>query len=257
MAHSILSHDQTHLHVDISSVPLWRPFLWLARGWRDMSKHWGASIGYGLLIVALGWTLLVFCATHPYFIAAAISGFLLIGPIMSTGLAEMSRRQGRGERADFDASLEGFARNRSALFEFCIVLGILAVVWFGVSAILLGTIFKVPAPSVQETMYLGFIDTANRLQIEAYFLVGAALAVVVFVISVVTIPLIIDRQATAADAMRASARAVLANLPAMVVWSALLVVLTVIGFAPLLLGMALVAPWLGHATWHAYRDMVR
>ncbi len=62
-------------------IPVYRPFVWLSEGWRDMRRHWGASLGYGALIVALGWTLLVFCGTHPYFVAAAISGFLLVGPV--------------------------------------------------------------------------------------------------------------------------------------------------------------------------------
>jgi uncharacterized membrane protein len=73
----------------------------------------------------------------------------------------------------------------------------------------------------------------------------------------VAVPLIIDRNASAMDAIVASIKATLLNLPAMIVWSALIVALTALGFVTLLVGMVVVAPLLGHATWHAYRDLIR
>jgi uncharacterized membrane protein len=91
----------------------------------------------------------------------------------------------------------------------------------------------------------------------AYVGVGGILAVSVFAISVIAIPLIIDRHGTAGQAMRASVKAAFSNIPAMIVWSGLILILTVIGYAPLLGGLLIIAPLLGHATWHAYRDLVR
>ena len=76
-------------------------------------------------------------------------------------------------------------------------------------------------------------------------------------LSVVAIPLMIDRHATAGQAMRASVNVVFRNIPAMIVWSALILFLTIIGYAPLLAGLLLIAPLLGHATWHAYKGMIR
>ncbi len=249
-------HDQI-LHVEVMHVPVYKPFIWLRDGWRDMRRHWGTSLGYGGLIVALGWTLLVFCGTHPYFIAAAISGFLLVGPLMSAGLCEMSRRYSRGESADFDDSLEGFGRNAPALFEFGVILAICAAVWFGISALLLGTVFHIAAPDISETMYRGFLDSTNRSQVLSYVIIGGLLATAVFAVSVVAIPLIIDRHASAGEAMRGSVSATIHNIPAMIVWSALILVLTIIGYATLLAGLLLAAPLLGHATWHAYKGMIR
>ena len=244
-------------HVDVQHASLFRPFVWLARGWLDMRRHWGASLGYGALIVAIGWTLLVFCSTHPYLVAAAITGFLLVGPAMSAGLCEMSRRYSLGESASLDDSLEGFKRNATALSEFGVILAVCAAAWFGLSAVLLDSVFHIAAPSVSETMYRGFIDSANRSQVLSYVAVGGLLAAGVFAVSVVSIPLMIDRHATAGQAMRASLRAAIANVPTMIVWSALITILTAIGYAPLLGGLLIVAPLLGHATWHAYRDLIR
>jgi uncharacterized membrane protein len=199
----------------------------------------------------------VFCSTHPYLVAAAITGFLLVGPAMSAGLCEMSRRYSLGESASFDDSLEGFKRNATALSEFGVILAVCAAAWFGLSAVLLDSVFHIAAPSVSETMYRGFIDSANRSQVLSYVAVGGLLAAGVFAVSVVSIPLMIDRHATAGQAMRASVRVAIANFPAMIVWSGLITILTAIGYAPLLGGLLIVAPLLGHATWHAYRDLIR
>src|ERR1700684_3976590 len=253
MGTTLVVGDDQAFHVDVQHVSLLRPFVWLYAGWLDMRRHWGASLGYGGLIVALGWRLLLFCGTHPSFVAAAITGFLLVGPLMSAGLCEMSRRYSQGQPASFDDSLDGFARNAPALFEFGVILAICAAVWFGVSALLLGTVFHIAAPDVRETLYRGFLDSTNRSQVVAYIVIGGLLATGVFSVSVVAIPLIIDRHASAGQAMRASVNAVIHNIPAMILWSALILALTIVGYAPLLLGLLVIAPLLGHATWHAYK----
>jgi uncharacterized membrane protein len=198
----------------------------------------------------------VFCATHPYFLAAAITGFLLVGPAMSAGLCEMSRRYARGLPATFDDSLDAFKLNAMALLRFGGVLALGAALWFGASAILLGSVFHVAAPSISETLYRGFIDSSNRSQVLAYVVIGGVLAASVFALSAVAIPMIIDRKASAGEAMRVSLSAVFGNIPAMIVWSGLILVLTVIGYAPLLGGLLIITPLLGHATWYAYVDMV-
>jgi uncharacterized membrane protein len=245
------------LHYNVTRVPVGRPFTWLSLGWRDMRRNWAASLGYGALIVGLGWTVLIFCGTHPYYVAAAFSGFLLGAPVVSAGLAEMSRRYAAGERATFDDSLAAFTRSSGSLLAFGAILALCAAVWFAVSAVMLETVFHVAAPSMRETLYVGFIDQMNRNQVQAYFAVGGALAALVFVVSVVSVPLIIDKGAHAGQAMAASVSAAFGNIPTMIVWSALILVLTVVGYAPLLFGLLIIGPLLGHATWHAYRDMIR
>ena len=256
MRTTLVSSQDRIVNLDVEEVPVYAPFVWLREGWLDMRRHLGASLGYGALIVALGWIVLVFCGTHPYLIAAAISGFLLVGPLMSAGLCEMSRRYSLGQPASFDDSLEGFTRNAPALFQFGAILATCAAAWFGISALLLGTVFHIAAPDMRETLYRGFLDSTNRSQVFAYVAVGGVLATAVFTVSVVAIPLIIDRNASAGQAMRASTTAVLRNIPGMILWSALILALTIIGYAPLLAGMLIIAPLLGHATWYAYLGMI-
>ncbi|MGO9037967.1 MAG: DUF2189 domain-containing protein [Steroidobacteraceae bacterium] len=254
---TLASGEGRNLRLGTARVSPGRPLTWLCLGWMDMRRNWGASLGYGALTVAFGWTLLVFLGTHPYYVAAAISGVLLVAPVMSAGFAEMSRRYSSGQTASFDDSLDGFSRNHRALFWFGAVLALCAIVWFAISAVMLDAVFHIPAPDMQDTLYRGFVDSMNRSQVEAYVAVGGVLAGFVFMLSVVTVPLIIDRQASAGQAMLASVKAVFTNIPAMILWSALILILTIIGYAPLLGGLLIVSPLLGHATWHAYRDLIR
>src|SRR5258708_16675959 len=111
-----------------------------------------ASLAYGALIVAVGWTILVFCGTHPYLIAAAISGFLLVGPLMSAGLCAMSRRFSMGQSANFDDSLDQFQLNAPALFEFVAILAIRAAVWFLLSPLIPGTTLPSVPPALAHTL---------------------------------------------------------------------------------------------------------
>jgi uncharacterized membrane protein len=245
------------LHVEIHRVPMLQSIVWLRNGWDDL-RHIGLpSLGYGVLIATMGAVLLMLGSTHLYLIAAAVTGYLLVGPIMTTGLCELSRRRAAREPLGFDESLQAVTRNPEGLLQFGAVLAAVAVVWFIVSEVTLQSVLHRSAPSLAVALWGGFTDAASRPQILAYIGSGAVLAAVVFTLSVVAVPLIIDRHATAVEAMWISIKAVWSNLPAMLVWSVLIVALTALGFLTMLIGMIVVAPLLGHATWHAYRDLVR
>ncbi|MGH8131950.1 MAG: DUF2189 domain-containing protein, partial [Steroidobacteraceae bacterium] len=164
-------------------------------------------------------------------------------------------RRAARESLGFDESLQAFARNPDGLMHFAGVLALIALVWFVFSAIVLDTAFNASVPSLAVALW-GGAAPLNAAQILAYVGCGAVLAAIVFTVSVVAVPLMIDRHASAADAIRASIRATFANLPAMLVWSLLIVAVTALGFVTLLVGMVIVAPLLGYATWHAYRDLV-
>ena len=255
----IATASQAHhdVAVDSGTVSPLRPFTWLAHGARDVVGCWPANVAHGLLMVLMGWVLLLMLGNHPYFVSAAVSGFLLFAPIMTTGLCELSRRREARQGTGFNNSLAVLNREGLALFKFGAVLGTVAVLWFALSEFLLIPAFSVPMPTIAETYYLGFLDEVNRTQVLWFLGTGGVLAVIVFLLSVVTVPLIIDRGARASEAMRASVRVAYANPLTMIVWSALIVAITVVGFATLLLGMVVLIPLLGHATWYAYRDLVR
>lgn len=243
-------------HVVVRRVPKEHALEWLRRGWDDLRHMRAASLAYGVLIAMLGAVLLSLGSSHPYFIAAAVSGYLLIGPIMTTGLCELSRRRAAGESVGFEDSLQALTRNPRGLLQLGAMLAAIAVLWLVASEVMLRSILDVSGPEFAAALWGGFTDTASRAQVLAYVGSGAVLAAIVFTVSVVAVPLIIDQHASAAAAMRVSIKATLSNIPAMLLWSGLIVALTAFGFLTLLVGMIVVAPLLGHATWHAYQDLV-
>ncbi|MGH8209872.1 MAG: DUF2189 domain-containing protein [Steroidobacteraceae bacterium] len=245
-----------YAHIGVRRVPALQSIEWLRRGWDDLQHLRAASLAHGALIAVLGGVLLIFGSTHPYFIAAAVTGYLLIGPILTTGACELSRRRAAGEQPGFDESLDAVGRNPRSVLQFGAILAAIAFLWFVTSEVMLESVLDVSRPGFAEVLWGGFTDTASRAQVLAYIGSGAALAAIVFAVSVVAVPLIIDRHASAVEAMWASVRATFSNLPAMLVWSGLIVALAAFGFLTLLAGMIVVAPLLGHATWHAYRDLI-
>ena len=245
------------LPFEVRSVSLTRPFRWLGRGIADLWSCGWSSIAHGFLMAVIGWMLILILGSHPYFVAAAISGFLLVAPTMTTGLCELSRRREAGQSLDFDGSLGALSRDGGALFRFGGILAIFALMWFFVSEVLLRTVFQTPGIDFSQSYWRGFLGLTSHRDVYAYVMVGGILAAFVFALSAVSVPLIIDRHVGARDAMVGSLRAVIHNLPTMAVWSVLLVILTAIGFATFLFGMIVIVPILGHATWHAYRDLIR
>jgi uncharacterized membrane protein len=244
------------VRLELKKVSPLEPFVWLARGIDDLVQCWPVNAAHGLLMVLLGWVLLALLGRHPYFVAAAVTGFLLVAPIMTTPLCELSRRREEAESLDFDSSLAPLARVGVPLLKFGIVLALFAVTWFVMSEAMLRELFDVSLPVVADTYYRGFLDTANRPQVIAYVATGAVLAAIVFALSVVTVPLIIDRHLRASQSIQTSLAVVARNPAAMVVWSALIAAIVIVGFASLLFGMIALIPMLGHASWHAYRDLV-
>ena len=243
------------LRLEVRHVQAGRAVEWLNRGWDDCKRIGRAGLAHGALIAVLGAVLLTLGSTHMYLTAAAVTGYLLVGPVMTTGLCELARRREAREPLGFDESLQALTRNPDGLLHFGGILALIALLWFVLAAILLGSVLSASIPSLAVALWGGAVMLTPS-QVIGYVLCGGILAAIVFALSVVAVPLIIDRHASASDAMRASVRVTFANLPAMLVWAGIIVGLTAIGFLTLLVGMVVVAPILGYATWHAYRDLI-
>ena len=240
----------------IHAVPASRPFVWIARGWEDLQRHRAASLAYGLLVAALG-ALILRLSVHPYVIAATVCGFLLVGPMLAFGPCELSRRTERGEPVDFGDSLAPLRHRRRAIAAFSLSLLAIGTTWFLLSWLLLEAMLGSAAPAYAQTIWGDVPVYLSGSQLLSYAAVGAILAAIAFALSVVSVPMMLDSGADAGTAMSTSMRVTIRDLPAMLVWAALIVTLVALGFATFLLGMIIVFPLLGHATWHAYRDLVR
>lgn len=252
----LLHPNRSHGRPSIRSVPIGRAFVWLARGWEDMWRNPMPSLAYGLMFAAGGWVILLFTSSHPYLFATAISGFLLIAPLLVSGLYEISRRAAHGERSTVDQSLEGLTRNSAALKPLGLVLLALGAAWHLTSVVLFETVFKGVLPTVGDSIYGTFFMWHEHGFLLSYFVSGAVFALIAFCITAVSVPMIVDRPVDMHTAVSTSMHAVLENPLAMALWALLIVVIAAVGFLTYLAGLMLIMPWLAHATWHAYRDLV-
>lgn len=253
---------QSHLHYQVPAqfsiqhAAFLRPFVWLAKGGQDLLHHPKASLAHGLIVTGLFLLTLLITSSHAYVLAAVISGFMLVGPIMAAGLCEISRRAQFHDHVSFDDSLEGLSRNQTSLLRFAGILLGLSIVWFIISGLVLVTTVGNVVPAFDQSLWGDFFSYVSPMQLALYLAVGGLLASIVFILSVVSMPAIIDSDISATDAMFTSIKVVTQNVPTMLVWAALLALLTGVGIASFLMAMVVIYPLLGHASWHAYRDLV-
>jgi uncharacterized membrane protein len=238
---------------------------WLARGWGDIWRCGAVSIAHGFIIAAFGGLLLLVAHDRFWLLAGAFSGFLVVAPVLATGLYALSRALEQGEPVGIPLLLEtwtrwGEHRHRDPSSYWCLVrfgllLALAGTGWVLTSAALITLL--APVPILGPVDFLRHIVVApNSYVFELWLVLGGVLAAPMFASSVVSIPLLLDRRVSTLDAVLTSWRVVLDNPVSTAVWAAILMSLTLLGFATAMLGLIIIIPWLGHASWHAYRDLV-
>jgi uncharacterized membrane protein len=233
----------------------WRdPLRWLARGWRDYRRHPGIGSFYGVCFMAMGWALMTVFQNAPAWTLALSAGFLLMGPFLCMGLYQVSRRLERGEPPDLGDSLTAWDMHIGPMAIFGLVLLVLEMLWARASLIVFAVSFE-GMPDFQGSLR-ALLAPENLGFIVAYLSVGAVFAGLIYAISVVSVPMMLDREVDAITAGLTSLRLVLGQPGVMLWWGALLTVLVVLAMLPGFVGLVVVGPVLGHASWHAYRAAV-
>ncbi len=242
-------------HLVVRKVDSEASMRWLNAGIKDFKASPAASITYGMVYVVLGLVLAWLAWQNPIFITSLATGFLILGPIVAVGFYCMSRTLEQGNKPHFSQGIDGLRFNGVSLASFALVLGILMGIWAVFSTITIALFFS------NVTVTGSWFDTLiSHEEFVPFFIVwalsGAAIAAVAFSISVISVPLITDKRVDVMTAMITSVKAVMANPGVMLSWAFILATLIFLGFVFGFIGLAITLPIAGHASWHAYRDLV-
>ena len=213
------------------------PLQWLSLGWRDLTAHPAISLFYGVAFWCMATALGAVFRAKPEFTMTMASGCLLVGPFLTLGLYEVSRRRELGLKPSFAASLTCW---RNHLRSMGMLVGVL----------------NTGMPSSVSVMEAVF--NPNNLDfVLAYTVVGGIFATLVFAIAAVSIPMILDRDTDAISAAITSLEVVVNNTGVMLLWGGLIATLIAASLLmPWSVGLVVMGPLMGHATWHAYRGTV-
>ncbi|MFN3751220.1 MAG: DUF2189 domain-containing protein [Thiobacillus sp.] len=241
----------------IRRVSFDQPFRWLRAGARDMARAWPLSLFYGVVFAALGYGLVHGAASRPHLAMALISGFLFVAPVLATVFYCVSHRlEHHHKLPSLFVPLLSWRANPSSLGLYALMLVFVLISWERISAILVGLFLSGSGiGGLADLLSLSAVQ-AHTDFVLAYLAFGGVLALMVFSLSVVSLPMLLHRKVDFATALVTSFLATRFNFPVLLLWAALIALLTAIGMATDFIAMALIFPWLGHASWHAYRALV-
>jgi uncharacterized membrane protein len=239
----------THLEV-------FTPFQWLGAGVNDFKSAPGLSLLYGTLFAAATAGIFLLAVNVPWYAIAYLTGLVVLGPFMASGLYAASRDMERGIAPSITGSVRLLMRRVSYLALFSLMLSLVMAAWIRISALIFAIKFNTLSPSIEA--YTSLLTSSDGWITLSFFAgMGFLLVSVVFIVSAAAVPLILDRDADFISSMQTSYRAVMANPGAMTVWALTIVALTAVGIATAFIGLAIIFPVLGYATWHSYRALVK
>ena len=238
----------------MSTEDVWK---WLAAGWSDLKANTAVSVSYAALFIISGLVLSFgfYFMGWPYLILPGLTGFLLVGPAVGIGFYEISRRYAAGEKVSLLAAVTAARYNKLGIFGFGVALAFVFQIWIRLSF----TVFALNFPGIMPEWS---IILMRALSMEGvYFgisiaIVGAVFATCIFFVGAFSMPMMMDRKSVLLPSLITSAYAVVHNRNAMILWAATIVVFTGIGLATAGIGLIVTLPLIGHATWHAYKQVM-
>ena len=250
----------------VRTVGLMQPMTWLVLAWRYMARSGWISFAHGLAITAFGGAILAVAHHRFWLLAGALSGFLVVAPVLATSLYALSRALEQRQEANLgvvlktwlnwqNSHLNKWGNDYWCMVQFGALLALAATGWVITSAAFITLLAPVPVETPMDFMR-HVVLANNGWLFELWLALGSLLAAPIFASSVIAMPLLLDRRASLRVAVLTSWQVVVANPLPMAFWAALILGFTLLGLGSLLLGLIFVMPMLGHASWHAYRDLV-
>ncbi len=243
-------------HIDLPAirrVGAARPMAWLRAGWRDFTRQWPVSLAYGALFAVLGYVLVDHAWSRPHLAMALTTGFLLVAPFLAIGFYDLSRRQ---ERPGLLKPFDSVCGNASSIGMLALLLAFILSAWERLSAILVA-LFLTQDLVTDRSFSLALMFTREHIGfVVPFFILGGLIAMLSFALSVVSLPMLMDRKTDFITAIVTSLWVVRENPLTMLVWAVLIALLGFAGQMAWFIPLAVIFPVLGHATWHAYRELV-
>jgi uncharacterized membrane protein len=243
---------------DIRRVGLDRPWEWLAAGWRDLLQAPTVSMSFGLILAIAGALLCVglWMADLVYLVLPLAAGFMIVGPFMGLAFYEVSRRRASGEPITFGTIATAIARNPRHFGVMGFILLLILLTWIRIGAMIFMLYWGMDPPPLHDLIVNTFLRPESLPFLVLGTAVGAVFAGLTFAVSVVSIPMMLDRRVDVLTAVVTSVRVVRHNPAVMLFWAILIVGFVGVGIATLFLGLIVALPLIGHASWHAYKDLV-
>lgn len=233
---------------------------WLGAGWRDLARQPGPSLayGFGIFLISLGFVWILGYFGHDYVLFPALAGFMIVAPVLAIGLYEKSRALDVGETVTLRQMFSARPQAGAQVFFTGLLLCLLMLLWMRAAVIIYALFFGVrPFPGLDSILDLLLTNPLGWAMLFVGTAVGGLFASFAFAISAFSIPMLLDKRTDALTAMGTSMALVWNNLGPMIVWGGIVLVLFMVGVITGLLGLIVIFPWLGHATWHAYRMVAR
>jgi uncharacterized membrane protein len=250
---------QEGLHAFQSNkVHLEAPAKWLKQGWKDFVDAPSVSLTYGFIFVAVGYAMFwgLKALDLSYFILPFSGGFILFAPWLALGLYEVSRQREKGEDPTFMSTCSAWRQSPRRIGIMAFVLLMIMLVWTQVAFVMYALMMGNASLSLESLSMDVLARTDGIVFLVAGSLVGLIFASIVFLLTAVSVPMILDRDTGAFEAMRRSYLTVIKNSHVMWSWAFTIGIIAWFGIATFFIGLIVAMPVLGYASWHAYRDLV-
>ncbi|MET3792262.1 DUF2189 domain-containing protein [Aquamicrobium terrae] len=229
---------------------------WLAAGWRDLWRTPLPSLAYGVVVFVLSLAVVIclFRLELDYILFPALAGFMVVGPLVAIGLYQKSRDLEEGRPVSLARMIFVKAESGAQVWFTGAILCLLMLVWMRAAVIIYALFFGLrPFPGIDHIVPMLFTTPVGLGMLAVGTVVGGLFAAFSFAISTFSIPMLLAEKIDAFTAMGTSISMVFRNLPVMLMWGAIVLVLFLISVVTGLLGLIIIFPLLGHATWHSYR----
>jgi uncharacterized membrane protein len=258
MAEAATSADAQRGPPKVNEITLDHPWEWLGKGWKDLSAAPRFSLAYGAVFVVTSY-LLTFGLVYEklfFIIPPLAAGFFLVAPLLGIGLYQISASLEAGEQVRFCNATRAWKSNEVHLSAMAVVLVLVVLAWMLSALLVFALFYDQPVPPWESFIPVVFLSGKSPAFLFSGIIVGALIAGFTFSITAITVPMLMDRQVDVLTAMQTSMQAVRTNWQAMALWASLIVMFVGVGLATFYIGLIVSMPLIGHATWHAYRDLV-